>query len=1368
MTLTVLRPSVRASRGARLALRVALRVSLWAVAAVWSVLLLGWLTLYWVILPRIDEWRPQVETRAAAALGVPVAIGRIEVTSTGWVPVLTLREVRLFDRERQPALRLPQVTAALSARGLWHLLWSWRLQFEQLLLEDPELALRRDADGRWWVAGLPLQAGTGGDGNAAADWLFDQHEVVIRRGRLQWEDDATPGAAPLALDRVELVLRNRLRSHRLRLDASPVGFGERFTVRAAFQQPLWTAPGDWRRWNGTVHAELPQADLAPLAPYLPFRLIEGDGALRAWLDIVRGEPRGITVDLALHRMALQWPGAARPLGLAGVQGRFSAQQTDDGVRLAGQDLSFATDEGLQWPSSRFSVGWRRKPGQPLAGEASADRLSLPVLAELADRLPLGDALVQRLADWRPQGEAQGLQLRWDGPPEAPLRYQVQGRLQGLGLASAPAAQAGDFGRPGLEGVDLELKATERGGEARLLVDDGGIRLPGVFAPERLALQRVTADLDWRLDRRPQGPPGIELRLRQARIANDDLSAEFSGTWRNPVLASGGREVHGPGWLQLDGRLSQARAEALARYLPLGVADARRYVAQAVQSGRIDGATLRLRGPLARFPFANPKEGDFRIEARVSDVTLAYVPPDAPGAALAWPAFQRLSGELVFEREGMEIRNAAARLWGLELKPVKGAIRRLHPHPVLEVDGQVRGPLADLLRYVNGTPLADWSGQALKGATASGPATLNLALALPLDDLDRSTVKGSLVLAGNELRPVPEAPVFSQARGRVDFTHKGFSVVGASARALGGEVTFEGGSTPDGALRFVGQGTATADGLRRANELPALQRLGAVAGGQAAYRLQLNVLRGLPEFSLTSTLAGLALDLPAPLGKRAESTLPLRVQTVLAPDAAAGATSARETLRIDLGTVAQAVVQRDPKAASPVLRSAFAIGEPLPAPQPGGVAAVSLPRLDADAWSTALDRLTPAGPAAAGAALGAAVEAAAWLPRQVNLKLGTLVAGGRQIDRLNASVSPLPDGGWRLAGSAAQGAGTVEYRPPAAGAAAAGGRLSARLSRLALNESDAQPTGTGPAGAATAPRSLPALDVVVDEFALHGLPLGRLQIDASNRAEDAASGAGADWMARFTLANPEGRLAGSGHWLPAGSANRRGVALDFTLDITDAGGLLKRLGIEDALRGGKGRLQGQAGWNGTPLALDVPSLDGSLQLALENGQFLKAGPGAARLLGVLSLQSLPRRLTLDFRDLFQQGFAFDKVDGDVKIERGVASTNNLRMRGVQAAVLMEGQADLGRETQDLRVVVVPEINAGTASLAYAVINPAIGLGTFMAQWLLRRPLMAAGTREFHIHGSWDDPKVDRVARRGEDAAAEPDPHTAPPLASENPR
>ena len=132
--------------------------------------------------------------------------------------------------------------------------------------------------------------------------------------------------------------------------------------------------------------------------------------------------------------------------------------------------------------------------------------------------------------------------------------------------------------------------------------------------------------------------------------------------------------------------------------------------------------------------------------------------------------------------------------------------------------------------------------------------------------------------------------------------------------------------------------------------------------------------------------------------------------------------------------------------------------------------------------------------------------------------------------------------------------------------------------------------------------------------------------------------------------------------------------------------------------------------------------------------------------MLSLQALPRRLLLDFRDVFSEGFAFDFVRGDARIEQGVLRTRNLQMKGVNAAVLMEGSADLARETQDLNVVVVPEINAGTASLLATAVNPAVGLGTFLAQLLLRQPLQSAATQQFHITGGWADPRVEKVEKK----------------------
>jgi uncharacterized protein YhdP len=130
---------------------------------------------------------------------------------------------------------------------------------------------------------------------------------------------------------------------------------------------------------------------------------------------------------------------------------------------------------------------------------------------------------------------------------------------------------------------------------------------------------------------------------------------------------------------------------------------------------------------------------------------------------------------------------------------------------------------------------------------------------------------------------------------------------------------------------------------------------------------------------------------------------------------------------------------------------------------------------------------------------------------------------------------------------------------------------------------------------------------------------------------------------------------------------------------------------------------------------------------------------------MSLQSLPRRLALDFRDVFQQGFAFDSATAAVQVQRGVARTDSLRLRGLQALVAMEGTADIARETQDLHVVVVPEITASGPTLAYAAVNPAVGLGAFVGQWLLREPLRLASAREFRITGPWADPNVERLER-----------------------
>ena len=1336
----------------------ALRLLVAGLAIVWSLLLMAWLTLHWGILPHIDDWRPRIEAAASRALGVPVRIGRIQVRSGSWVPAAELHDVVLHDRDGREALRLPRVAASLSVPALL----AFELRFQQLLIEDAQLEIRRDAQGHLFVAGLPMGGPVSGDDHAAADWFFRQQEFVIRRGSLSWLDEQR-GAPPLQLTDAVVVVRNGLLHHDLLIDATPqAAWGERFALRARMSQPLMARSGDWRQWRGTVHADLPHVDVALLRQYvdLPFELREGRGAVRAWLDVSDGVADAATVDIALRDVALRLSAQVAPMEFEYLRARLDAEQGERHVRVAARRLAFATADGLVWPESVIEASWRTARPAPqgqsdvIAGELSADRLDLPQLAALVSRVPLGEGMRRLLVDLAPRGTVHDLMARWDGPLDAPQHYQVRARMKGLSIAAAPAASADGVGRPGWLNADVDLRASELGGDARLTLADGAFEFPGVFEKAVVPLRRFDAQLGWRIGPMAAHGRPIELQVKEARFENDDAAGELTAHWRSGDGAGFGRAARFPGVLDLQGKLTSGRADSVARYLPLGLPKpAREYVAHAVQGGKVSSATFAVKGDLWDFPFyraTHDREGVFRIAGQVSDLTLAYVPSHPgdgagePAFESPWPAITRGEGELVFDRSSMQIRNAQGRIFGVELRAVQGGVRDFGQQATLELEGQARGPLPDFVRYVNTTPVGEWIGGALAQASTQGAAELRLALGLPLADLSQSVVKGSVQLSGNDIRLRPDTPQLGGARGRVEFTQRGLQIVGGAGRALGGEIALEGGTQTDGSLRFTAQGVATAEGLRRASEVGLPSRVAQVLQGQAPYRLQLGFVKGHSEWSLTSPLTGMVINLPAPLGKAADAALPLRVQATLQPDSLAAGASARDQLRVELGTLVQANYLRDVAGELPrVLRAGIGINQPAPAAVAGGQAQADFASLDVDAWRQAAARLMPATSQATGPG-----GDGGYLPRIFSVRARELLVNSRRITQANIDLSRVTrddEDTWRAQLSADQLAGLIEYREPRTAQAA--GRVFARLSRLSLPPAEADSVGQL---LDQAPATVPALDVVVDDFELRGKHLGRLEIEAVNRGP-AGGEAAREWrLNRLLLRTPEATLSATGQWAGAGGAARRRTALDFQLDLADSGAYLERLGYGKTLRGGKGRLQGQLAWAGSPLGWDTKSLDGQMNLSLDAGQFLKADAGAARLLGVLSLQALPRRLMLDFRDVFEEGFAFDNIGGDFHVNAGVLQTNNLRMRGVQAAVLMEGQADVGQETQDLRVFVVPEINAGTASLAYAAINPALGLGTFVAQWLLRRPLIAANTREFRITGKWDDPRIERVERQPGDA------------------
>jgi uncharacterized protein YhdP len=234
-------------------------------------------------------------------------------------------------------------------------------------------------------------------------------------------------------------------------------------------------------------------------------------------------------------------------------------------------------------------------------------------------------------------------------------------------------------------------------------------------------------------------------------------------------------------------------------------------------------------------------------------------------------------------------------------------------------------------------------------------------------------------------------------------------------------------------------------------------------------------------------------------------------------------------------------------------------------------------------------------------------------------------------------------------------------------------------------------------------------------------------------------------------NPDGTLTATGEW-QAGEGSGHTV-LDFQLNVGDIGKLLERLGYPNAVRRGSGRLEGKLGWDGAPSSIDYASLGGKLNLDVRQGQFAKLEPGVGRLLGVLSLQALPRRATLDFRDVFSEGFAFDGISGSIDVRRGVMETTNLAIAGPAAKVRMSGIVNLNNETQDLSVKVQPTLSE-TVAIGAAIVNPLAGVAAYVAQKVLKDPIEQAFAYEYRVTGSWAEPKVERAAGPTSAAPATP--------------
>ncbi|MFP5357663.1 MAG: YhdP family protein [Gammaproteobacteria bacterium] len=1210
----------------------------------------------------LPSYRDDVAAWVSESAGRPVQLGGIHLGWSGIFPRLELTDMSLFTRDG--SAEIVSVQRLSLGFSLTRLLAGNTLP-SQVDLTGMDLAIETGADGSLRLSGLESP----GPGTAAHNWLAE----FARFRRVRLYDCALQvqhprlGAEPQRfLLREALLARSTLGGFeaqaRLQL---PPALGQELRLDARVRGEL-TEPGAWQgRYTVQASALQPQAWLAPW--------LAADARIEA-------QDLGFTLSGTLIDGR---PDAARFVARAGAllaqRGTRTWQARSSEIQL---QLTALEAQGWRVALTRFVTGdepqaraalLHVRPGRSGREWAlDAEELRLDTLAPWASLLADVDPRIARL-----RGALRDVVLRWRQHAELP-DFSFRAQLANLsGMAEDDT--------PGFSGLGGELATTAQAGRLTLDGERLALTLPGTLA-SAVPFEQFRGELQWlRRD------TGWQLRL-------PDFGWQLLGSQGQGQLLLSWPQDGEPPHLELDARFSARDVTRLKPFIPLRWgAPLRAWLQRAIEQGEVTRGELRIHGPLADFPYHQRQTGEWKLDLDASGLQLAYAPD--------WPAVTGLDAQLQFRGNGLGIESRQATVLGARAESVSARIEDFRAGQ-LDVQARVTGQTEAFYEILRQSPLREPLSGLLTQTRTSGPASVNLRLAVPLKRTRETRVNGQVTLDNVELAVQGLSEPVQKLRGQIEFDNRSLRAQELRARLMGAEVT----------ARILPREGAS--GLLQADFTPNLQAPGVAAlipgwlrprlSGSSRWRAELALGTAEP-LQLSTSLEGTALDLPAPLGKPAELAAPLTLRL-------GAASRGPRRLQLDyhqrLGADA-VLVRRDEQWSLRALELQLGGPAARAGNTPGIFIGGQTEILDLLAWRTVLGGLDAGGLPLRGVALGAE----------------RVVVGRQRIHQVTARWTPTPSG-WTLNLDGAGANGQI-VRDRAADS------LRARLAYLTL---DPIPVTQSAHDVADTPRTVldplqyPQMDLQTERLRLGDAEIGAVSL-LTRRVP------GGQQLERLEARDGVMQLSASGEWLRGEGGSQ--ARLDFELRSPEIASLLVAFGFAPSLEARDTQFAGELTWPLSDTGVAWQQAAGDIRLKLQNGTLRTVEPGAGRVLGLVNFYALPRRLILDFRDVVSKGLGFDQIEGRFRLGNGVASTDNLSIRGPSLRMEVSGDIGLAARDYNQTVRVYPDMSSGVTLGAALLGGPAVGALVLLAQELLQKPLDQVTQFGYRVTGSWDNPQISKL-------------------------
>ncbi len=972
--------------------------------------------------------------------------------------------------------------------------------------------------------------------------------------------------------------------------------------------------------------------------------------------------------------------------ITSIDTQFQFKGDINNWKLALDEVTIQTPEHT-WPGKQYEISCQGCDDQRLMLSTALDYLNIDQLIVTLQHFPyIAERLKEVLNKVELHGELLNSKLLAEFNEQQVYKYDYQASLQDLSI-EIPEYEFSASSVDGKVGGDHQQGSIELTSESTTIVLNKLLNQP-------LENQNISGVLGWKI----QNDDKL-FALQKILVSSNEMHASVQGI---------ARIINDKPYVDMQLAIPVVQAETIKQYLPYKRMKPKlsKWLNESIAGGILKNGKLMIHGNPKNFPFKN-KPGRFQIVTEIEDGLLEYRPD--------WPSASNIAANFEINNNYLVLNAQQGSILDSSLSHVQAEIEDLKL-PRLVINGNAIGPAKNILEYLQQSSLLPKNSKVVKHITASGRSKLDLDLVITLSKkLEKQRLVSGVVEFENAGINVNALSLpFTKLNGKLRFDKNGAEGEGLTADLYGAKITARAKKSDSGRTKVFLTGELDLDSYLATNYTQLNKYLKGLAPVTAEIdipRFGKNTRDKALRVGVESNLYGTKIALPEPFEKKFDESRQLAIHTQHQQGE-----DSKIFANLNSQVFMQAILDKE---SSKLSKMEVRMGnEQFILPKSGIKISGRLKQLDLSQWRELLNSEKDNDIAV----------------NEIDLSINQVSLGNLKLDNVDFSVEKHTQF-WSGNINSSIVKGQFEYPIDTD----SGSVATANFEYIRFN---APSTQSKERSTDFDPRSLPTLVVNTNRFEYKDAVF----TDVSLKTKPSVNG--------LTIDSLQGKgndlhVSAHGSW-DVEADDSQSTKLAISLQTKNIQNSLTGLGFDSAILGGEGSVTANFTWPKAPYQFSLASVIGNANLRFKDGAVSSVEPGGAgRLIGLVNLSEITRRLSLDFTDFFSKGYSFDKIRGDLAFKDANLTTENLKIKGPSADILIQGRTGVTAKDYDQVVTVTPHVSGGLPWIGLAVGGPLGAVGVIVGEKIAKTIGMDVDKVtqvKYSMTGSWEEPKIEPIAKQ----------------------